>query len=85
MNGWMPPHPTFFVKRSCYRKFGLFNLEYKIAADYELMLRFLGKHSISTCYLNKVLVKMRTGGTSNKSVKNIIKKITGRLKGHKRE
>ncbi len=83
MNGWMPPHPTFFVKRSCYRKLGLFNLDYKIAADYELMLRFLGKHSISTCYLNNVLVKMRTGGTSNKSLKNVIRKSKEDLKAIK--
>lgn len=83
LNGWMPPHPTFFVKRSCYRKFGLFKLDYKIAADYELMLRFLGKHKISTCYLNKIMVKMRTGGTSNKSLKNIIQKSTEDLKAIK--
>ena len=83
LNGWMPPHPTFFVKRSCYKEFGLFNLNYKIASDYELMLRFLGKHNISTCYLNKVLVKMRTGGTSNKSLKNILQKSTEDLKALK--
>jgi glycosyltransferase len=83
LNGWMPPHPTFFVKRSCYQQFGLFNTDYKIAADYELMLRFLGKHKISTCYLDKVLVKMRTGGTSNKSLKNIIRKSTEDLKALK--
>lgn len=83
LNGWMPPHPTFFVKRSCYRSYGLFNLNYKIAADYELMLRFLGKHKISTIYLNKVLIKMRTGGTSNKNLKNIIQKSTEDLKALK--
>jgi glycosyltransferase len=83
LNGWMPPHPTFFVNRNCYKKFGKFNLDYKISSDYELMLRFLGKYKISTCYLNKVLVKMRTGGTSNKNVKNIIQKSTEDLKAIK--
>jgi glycosyltransferase len=71
--GWIPPHPTFFVKREIYEKYGLFNLSYEIAADYELMLRFLYKYKISTSYIQKVLVKMRIGGTSNKSLKNIFK------------
>lgn len=83
LNGWMPPHPTFFVKRECYLKYGLFNLDYRIAADYELMLRFLGNHKLSTIYCPKVLVKMRTGGTSNKSLKNIIMKSKEDLKAIK--
>lgn len=83
LNGWMPPHPTFFVKRECYLKYGLFNLDYRIAADYELMLRFLGKHKISTTYCPLVIVKMRTGGTSNKSLKNIIRKSKEDLKALK--
>lgn len=72
--GWMPPHPTFFVKKDVYIKYGNFNTDFKIAADYELMLRFLGKHKISTCYIPRVLVKMRTGGTSNRNIKNLIVK-----------
>lgn len=72
--GWMPPHPTYFVKKEVYNKLGGFNLNYKIAADYDLMLRFLGKHKISTSYLPEVLVKMRWGGTSNRNLKNIIQK-----------
>ncbi len=72
--GWMPPHPTFFVLRDVYWKYGFFDLNYKIASDYELMLRFLGKHKISTAYLPEVLVKMRWGGKSNKSIDNIILK-----------
>lgn len=71
--GWMPPHPTFFVRRSIYEKYGVFNLFLGSAADYELMLRFLGKHRISTVYIPKVLVKMRSGGTSNVSLKNRLK------------
>lgn len=65
--GWMPPHPTFFVRKKVYNKFGLFNTNIKVAADYELMLRFLLKYKISTTYLPKVIVKMRAGGVSNGS------------------
>jgi len=71
--GWMPPHPTFFVKKWVYQKYGLFNLDFPISADYELMLRLLEKHKIKSCYIPQILVKMRIGGQSNKSIKNIIK------------
>ncbi len=70
--GWMPPHPTFFVRRKIYDRYGYFNTDFKIAADYELMLRFLEKNKISTCYLPGVLIKMRIGGESNRSLKNLI-------------
>ena len=70
--GWMPPHPTFFVLKQCYEKFGAFNLNMGSSADYELLLRFLLKHKIKTYYIPKVLVKMRTGGVSNASLKNRI-------------
>lgn len=63
--GWMPPHPTFFVKTVCYKKFGLFDLSFKTAADYELMLRLILKNGITLSYLKKFTVKMRTGGASN--------------------
>jgi len=72
--GWMPPHPTFYVKTEVYKKYGNFNLDYKIAADYDLVLRFLGKYKISATYLPQVLVKMRMGGASNRSLANIIQK-----------
>jgi len=68
--GWMPPHPTFFVRREVYEKYGLFNLELGTAADYELMLRFLLKHKITCAYIPEVLVKMRVGGVSNVSWAN---------------
>jgi len=74
--GWMVPHPTFFVRRDVYLKYGPFDSAFKIAADYELMLRLLYKHKISTFNTNKLLVKMRWGGKSNKSIKNIIEKTT---------
>ncbi len=69
--GWMCPHPTFFVKRKIYNKYKGFNTDFKIASDYELILRFLYRYNITTYYLNKVLVKMRTGGISNNSLKNL--------------
>lgn len=72
--GWMPPHPTLYIKRWVYEKYGGFNIDMGIAADYDSMLRFLGKHKISTQYLPEVMVKMRVGGASNRSLKNIIKK-----------
>jgi glycosyltransferase involved in cell wall biosynthesis len=72
-SGWMPPHPTFFVRRSVYQKYGLFNLNLGSAADYELMLRFLVKHRIRAAYIPEVIVKMRTGGVSNASMKNRIR------------
>lgn len=68
--GWMPPHPTFFVRRSCYREFGLFNTALGSAADYELMLRFLLRNGLRASYLPHVLVHMRAGGISNRSLLN---------------
>ncbi|MBL7916326.1 MAG: glycosyltransferase [Bacteroidia bacterium] len=65
--GWMPPHPTFFVKKSVYEKLGGFNLDLKLSADYELMLRFIHKEKIKIAYLPEIIVKMRMGGISNTS------------------
>lgn len=70
LKGWMPPHPTFFVKKSCYENFGTFDTQFKSAADYELMLRFLFKESCSAQYLPMVMIHMRAGGVSNVSFKN---------------
>ena len=63
--GDMPPHPTFFVKRSLYKQWGVFDDSYRICADFELMLRFMYKHKAKWIYLPKVLVRMRTGGASD--------------------
>lgn len=82
-NGWMPPHPTFFVKREFYEKYGKFDLNFEIAADYDFMLRMLGKYKITTTYLPKVLYKMRIGGASNRSLKNIIQKSKEDIKALK--
>ncbi len=70
--GWMPPHPTFFVKRVIYDRYGCFNTDFRIAADYELLLRFFVKHRITSHYIPDVLTKMRLGGVSNRNLKNLI-------------
>ncbi|MEW6601243.1 MAG: glycosyltransferase family 2 protein [Nitrospirota bacterium] len=72
--GWMPPHPTFFVRKEVFDKYGHFNTDFKIAADYEHMLRVLEKKKISTYYIPEVLVKMRIGGKSNRGLKNLLMK-----------
>ncbi len=71
--GWMPPHPTFFVRRSVYEQFGGFRLDLGSAADYELVLRFLLKHKVSARYIPEPLVIMRTGGVSNATWTNRIR------------
>lgn len=72
--GWMPPHPTFYMKRELYEKFGLFDLSFKIAADYDSLLRYLWSNGVQLSYVPKVIMKMRVGGASNRSLKNIIQK-----------
>lgn len=62
--GWMPAHPTFFVKRSVYEKYGLFRTDLKTSADFDILARFLYTHKISYSYIKEVLVKMRLGGVS---------------------
>jgi glycosyltransferase involved in cell wall biosynthesis len=71
--GWMPPHPTFFVRKKIYDKVGLFNTSLRSAADYEMMLRILLKHQVPSKYIPQVIVKMRSGGISNSSMRNRIK------------
>ena len=70
-SGWHPAHPSFFAKNEVYQKYGLFNLKYKLAADFELMLRFIEKYNINIYYLNSYVVIMRLGGASTKGLKNI--------------
>lgn len=73
-HGWMPPHPTFYVKRSVYERFGMFDTRYQIAADYDSIVRFLFVAGISVAYVRDVLVRMRVGGVSNRSLKTIARK-----------
>lgn len=68
--GWMPPHPTFFVRKAVYERIGLFNTDLRSAADYELMLRILLKNDVPAHYIPRVIVKMRAGGMSNASLRN---------------
>lgn len=68
--GWMPAHPTFFVKKSAYDKYGLFKTDYKIAADYELLVRFLYKYKLPYFYFQKPIIKMRVGGVSTSGFKS---------------
>ena len=69
--GWMPAHPTLFLRKEVYEKHGLFNLDYKISADYDLMLRIFSDATLKFKYLPQVITKMRVGGASNRSLKNI--------------
>jgi glycosyltransferase involved in cell wall biosynthesis len=64
-HGWVIPHPTFFCRKEIFERYGYFNDTMQIAADFELMLRFIEKHQITVGYLQQVIVKMRTGGKAN--------------------
>lgn len=68
--GFMPAHPTFYMKKSCYEKYGLYALDYKIASDYDLLIRYLYKERIKYKYIKKDFVTMRTGGVSTESFKS---------------
>ena len=72
LKGWHPPHPTFFVKKKIYNKYGLYKNHIGNSADVELMYRFLETNKISSFYLNKILIKMRYGGKSNKKLSSIL-------------
>ena len=73
LNGWMPPHPTFYAKRRLFEDLGAYNTSFEISADYELMLRFVHGNKIEIKYIPEVLVKMRVGGKSNSSIINRVK------------
>lgn len=77
--GWMPPHPALFLKKEVYDLAVLpngefFDTRFRCAADYDFILRIFSKHGVDPAYLKMVLVKMRVGGTSNRSLKHIIRK-----------
>lgn len=71
--GWHPPHPTLYLKRSVYEKYGIFNLDFSLAADFELMLRFFERYKIKTNYLPITTIRMRLGGVTSKNLKNVKK------------
>jgi glycosyltransferase len=68
--GWMPAHPTFYMKRELVEKYGLYENHYYTAADYEFMARYLFLHKVSAQYIDSMLVKMRCGGISNVTLKS---------------
>lgn len=68
--GFMPAHPSFYCKREIFDKAGLYCLNYKIGADYEMMVRLFKRHKIKSLYVNKDFVTMRTGGASNNNVRS---------------
>lgn len=70
-NGNVPPHPSLFLKKKVYEEAGLFNLDFKLAADYEFMLRIFKKHNFKSKYINTIIVKMRLGGATNQCFTNI--------------
>ena len=72
--GWMPPHPTLYVRREWYERIGGFDTRYRIAADYFSILQLFSYPEFKAVYLPQVMVKMRLGGASNRSVKNMIRK-----------
>lgn len=81
--GWLPAHPTFYVKRECYEKYGYFKLNYPLAADFELMLRFVERYGIKLTYLPEHLVKMRLGGATSKNLTNIYKQDVETIRAFK--
>lgn len=70
--GWAPAHPTFYAKRECFEKYGAFKTDFDVSADFELMLRFLGKHELKNLYVPRNFVRMRLGGESTGSIKKIL-------------
>lgn len=74
LSGWMPPHPTVFVRKSIFDRFGYFDTSFRISADYDFILKIFSDNSIGFEYIPRVLVKMRTGGESNANLKKIITK-----------
>lgn len=72
--GWMPPHPTLFLRRRVFETHGLFDTSFRIAADYEAVLRYFGAAGVRSAYIPRVLVKMRMGGESNRSLRAMLRK-----------
>jgi glycosyltransferase involved in cell wall biosynthesis len=71
--GWCPAHPTFYVRRSVFNRLGYFDRSYKLAADADLMMRFLEKACITSLYVPNVWVTMRLGGQTNRNISNILR------------
>jgi len=68
--GWMPPHPTCFIKKSLFDEFGLYSLDYEVVSDFDFLVRIFYGRDINWAYLNRITVKMRAGGVSNSGWKS---------------
>jgi len=73
-SGWMPPHPALFLRRRVFERWGLYDSQFRISADYDLILRYFSQYGFRSVYIPRVLVKMSLGGESNKSFSKILKK-----------
>lgn len=81
--GFQPAHPTFYVKKELFDKYGLYRTDLKISGDFELLLRFLLKHKIKYKYVNNVWVKMRVGGVSTSGISSVVKLNSEIIKAHR--
>ena len=82
--GWMPPHPTLYLRASVFRDYGNYDTSFEIAADYDAILRYFGAAQVRSVYLREVLIKMRVGGASNASLGHILKKSKEDLRALRR-
>jgi hypothetical protein len=83
--GFMPAHPSFYVRKEVYQKYGLYDLQFRTSSDFEMMVRLFGKNKIKAKYIHKDFVTMRTGGESTAGVeakKKVNRDIAGSLKKH---
>lgn len=81
--GWMPAHPTLYLKKELFELYGNYSLDFGTAADYELMIRFLYRYNVEAVHLDKLMVKMRIGGMSNSSLKQRYKALVNDYKAAK--
>ncbi len=84
MKGWMPAHPSFYCKREVYQKYGLFDDSFKVAADFEQILRLMFIHNIKTQYIEKDFVTMRMGGASTSGISSHITVMKEHLRAFKK-
>ncbi len=82
--GWMPPHPTLYLRREVFERYGLYDTGFQISADYDAILRYLARGRINLAYIPEVLVKMRVGGESNRSIGRIFQKSQEDLRALRR-
>lgn len=84
MGGWMPAHPSFYCRREVYQRHGLFDTSFKVAADFEQLLRLIYIHNIKTIYVKKDFVTMRTGGASTSGWRSHVTVMKEHLRGFRK-